>query len=130
MKTVKQSSTKVAVNAYGRPEQNNGFANYGHSMFCSRNLNVTSHHLLRSARDFFNNRVTKYWNQLPIHVRNSTSINAFKAPLDLFKWLNPIRLLDSENLLEEVFNRIIDKSEHVNYLLANRDVAMQQNILF
>ena len=97
MKTVKQSSTKVAVNAYGRPEQNNGFVNYGHNMFCSRNLNVTSHHLLRSAHDFFNNRVTKYWNQLPIHVRNSTSINAFKAGLDLFKWLNPIRLLDSQN---------------------------------
>ena len=33
-------------------------------------------------------------------------------------------------LSEEIFNRISDKSEHVNYLLASRDVAMRQNILF
>ena len=33
-------------------------------------------------------------------------------------------------LSEEIFNGISNKSEHVNYLLANRDVAMRQNILF
>ena len=50
MKTVKQSSKKVAANAYGRPEQNNGFVNCGHNMFGTntahrtRNLKVTSHH--------------------------------------------------------------------------------------
>ena len=77
-----------------------------------------------------NDRVIKYWNQLPLRVRNSTNINAFKAGLDLFKLSKP----DSPNgfwkLSEEIFNRISDKSEHVNYLLANRDVAMRQNILF
>ena len=56
--------------------------------------------------------------------------NAFKAGLDLFKLSKP----DSPNgfwkLSEEIFNRITDKSEHVNYLLANRDVALRQNILF
>ena len=114
----------------------NGFVNYGHNMFRTntayqtRNLNVTSHHPLRSAHDFFNNRVIKYWNQLPLRVRNSTSINAFKAGLDLFKLSKP----DSPNgfwkLSEEIFNRISDKSEHVNYLLDSRDVAMRQNILF
>ena len=120
----------MAVNAYGRPEQNNGFVNYGHNMFCSRNLNVTSHHLLRSAHDFFNNRVIEYWNQLPLHVQNSTSINAFKAGLDLFKLSKPDSPHGFCKLSEEIFNRISDKSEHVNYLLANRDVAMRQNIFF
>ena len=52
------------------------------------------------------------------------------AGLDLFELSNP----DSANafwkLSEEIFNRISDKSEHVNYLLVNRDVAMRQNILF
>ena len=44
----------------------NGSVNYGHNMFGTtttyrtRNLNVTSHHPLRSEHDFFNNRVTKY----------------------------------------------------------------------
>ena len=105
----------------------NGSVNYGHNMFGTtttyrtRNLNVTSHHPLRSAHVVLNNRVIKYWNQLPPRVRNSTSINAFKAGLDLFKLSKP----DSPNgfwkLSEEIFNRISDKSEHVNYLLANRD---------
>ena len=114
----------------------NGFVNYGHNMFGTntayrtRNFNVTSHHLLRSAHDFFNSRVIKYWNQLPLRVRNSTSINTFKASLDLFRLSKP----DSPNgfwkLLEEISNRISDKSEHVEYLLANCNVAMRQNILF
>ena len=69
----------------------NGFVNYGHNMFGTntayrtRYLNVTSDHPLRSAHDFFNNRVIKYCNQLPLRVRNSTSINTFKAGVDLFK---------------------------------------------
>ena len=32
-------------------------------------------------------------------------------------------------LSEEILNRIGDKSEHVNYLLANRNFAMRQNIV-
>ena len=44
----------------------NCFVNYGHNMYGTntayrtRNLNVTSHHPLRSEHDFFNNRVIKY----------------------------------------------------------------------
>ena len=114
----------------------NGFVNYGNNMFGTntayrtRNLNVTSHYPLRPAHDFFNNRIIKYWNQLPLRARNLTSINAFKAGLDLFKLSKP----DSPNkfwkLSEEIFNRIGDKNGHVNDLPANRDVAMRQNILF
>ena len=33
-------------------------------------------------------------------------------------------------LWEDIYIRISNKSEHVNYLLANHNVAMQQNILF
>lgn len=32
---------------------------------------ITSYHPLRSAHDFFSNRVIKKWNQLPLRVRNS-----------------------------------------------------------
>ena len=68
---------------------------HGYSMFGTnrgyrnRNFNVTSHHPLRSAHDFFNSRVIKYWNQLPLRVRKSRSINAFKASLDLFRLSKP-----------------------------------------
>ena len=114
----------------------NGFVNYGHNIFGTntayrtRNLDVTSHHPLRSAHDFFNNRVIKYWNQLPLRVRNLSSINAFKAGLVLFKLSKPDSPDGFWKLSEEIFNRISDKSEHVNYSLANRDVARRQNILF
>ena len=33
-------------------------------------------------------------------------------------------------LSEQIFNGISEKSDHVNYSLANHDVAMQQNVLF
>ena len=54
----------------------NGFVDCGNNMFGTntayrtRNLNISSHHPLKSALDFFRNRVIKYWNQLPLRVRN------------------------------------------------------------
>ena len=68
--------------------------------------------------------------RLPLLVQKLTSINAFKAGLDLFKLSKPDSPDGFWKLSEEIFNRISDKSEHVNYLLANHDVAMWQNILF
>lgn len=73
-----------------------GFVDYGHNMFATniayrtRYVNVTSHHPFRSARDSFIDRVIKYWNQLPQRVRNSTSINAFKAGLKCSKPDSPL----------------------------------------
>ena len=96
--------------------------NYGHNMLRMNtaqrtgNLNVTSHHPLRSAHDFFNNRVIKYWNHLPLLTRNSTSINGFKAGLDLYKLSKPDLPNGFWKLLEEIFDTISDKREH-NYLL-------------
>ena len=93
------------------------------------NLNVTSHRPLISAYGFFTIELSNTGTSCTLRVRNSTSINAFKSGLDLFKLSKP----DSPNglwkLSEEIFNRISDKSEHVNYLLANHDIAMRQNIL-
>ena len=77
-----------------------------------------------------NNRVIKYWNQLPLRVRNSTSINAVKAGLDLFKLSKPDSPDAFWKLSEEIFNRISDKSEHVNYLLANRDFFLWMVLIF
>lgn len=79
------------------------------------NLNATFHHPLRSAHDFFGNRVIKHWNQLPLCMQNSTSINSFKAGPDLFKLSEPDSPYGFWKLWEEIYNRIRDKSEHVNY---------------
>ena len=48
--------------------------------------------------------------------------------LTSLSYLNLICLMDSGNCRKK-FNRIRDKSEHVTYLLANRAVAMRQNVL-
>ena len=48
----------------------------------------------------------------------STSINAIKAGLDLFKLSKPDSPNALRKLLEEIFNRIRDKSaEHVNIII-------------
>ena len=83
---------------------------YGHNMFATNtayrthNLNVTSHHSLKSGHDFFSNRVIKYWTQLPLRVRNSTSINAFKAGLSSGLLVKSSRLDISE--LRNYFTKI------------------------
>jgi len=58
------------------------------------------------------------------------TLTSIRASLDFFKLSKPELPNGFWKLLEEIFNRISDEREHVNYLLANGDVAMQQNILF
>ena len=73
----------------------NGAVNYGQYMFHrnsaynTRNINVASHHPTTASRDFFSNRVIEYWNQLPPPVKHASSVNAFKAGLDYFKFRKP-----------------------------------------
>ena len=96
------------------------------SAYQTRNLPVNSYHSLRSAHDFFSNKVIiiKYWNQLPLGVRCSANINAFKAGLDRFKSSKP----DSNGFWEQS-EQILDRI-NADYLLADRGVAMRHNILF
>ena len=61
-------------------------------------------------------------------MRNSTSINGFKAGLDLFKLSKPELPNGFWKLLEEIFDRISDKREHVNYL--NRLVLIINFVVF
>ena len=76
------------------------------SAYQTRNLLL--YHSLRSAHDFFSNKVIimKYWNQLPLGVRFSANINAFKAGLDRFKsskadsngfWEQSVQIFDRIN---------------------------------
>ena len=74
---------------------NSFIVNYGQNMF-RKNVSYQTHnllvillHSLRSAHNFFSNRVIKCWNQLPLRVRCAASINTFKAGLDCFKSSKP-----------------------------------------
>ena len=37
---------------------------------------------------FFFNRVVKYWNLLPVHVKDSPSVNTFKNRIDKFRTIH------------------------------------------
>ena len=61
----------------------NGFVNYGHSMFRSSR---SGRHLLHTTSfsingDIFKRRAIRYWNMLPVDVKEAISINDFKDKL-------------------------------------------------
>ena len=81
----------------------NCFVNYGHNMYGTntayrtRNLNVTSHHPLRSAHDFFNKQLSN----IGTSGHYACEIQQVSTPLRLvltsLSYLNVIRLMDSGN---------------------------------
>ena len=81
----------------------NCFVNYGHNMYGTntayrtRNLNVTSHHPLRSAHDFFNKELSN----IGTSGHYACEIQQVSTPLRLvltsLSYLNLIRLMDSGN---------------------------------
>ena len=60
--------------------------NYGDGFF---NLSSRTNNLVSrpgtSNRDFFSERVIKFWNKLPESVKNKNSVNSFKNALDSFR---------------------------------------------
>ena len=88
--------------------------NYGKDFFnvSSRTGNLLSRSMSKTKTtkqlDFFSNRVIKYWNKLPNHVKNSTSVNNFKNNLDKFRVFGKSTNLQGHfwELSDEIFNRI------------------------
>ena len=84
-----------------------GLVDYGQNMFRknsayqTRNPPVILHHSLRSAYDFFSNRVIKYCNQLPLGVRSLAIINASR-PVSI--------VLNHRNLIQMVSGNYRNKS--------------------
>ena len=99
------------------------------SAYNTRNINVASHHPTTASRDFFSNRVIKYWNQLQPPVKHASSVNAFKAGLDYFKFRKPNSPFGYWHLSEEIFTRIPDSREYKSFLMANRNIALRRNVL-
>ena len=84
-----------------------GLVDYGqntfrkNSAYQTRNLPVIFHHSLRSAHDFFSNRIIKYWNQLQLGVRSLAIINASR-PVSI--------VLNHRNLIKMVSGNYRNKS--------------------
>ena len=67
-----------------------GFVDYGQNLFklSISGLNILSKitkDTTSDRRDFFSERILKYWNILPKNVKMSKSVNCFKATLQVDK---------------------------------------------
>lgn len=92
----------------------NGFSKYGAQFFniSPRTGNLLSRQISKTKStkqlDFFSNRVIHFWNKLPCHVKNSSSVNSFKNNLDKFRINGKKGGLQGHfwDLSDEIYNRI------------------------
>ena len=105
----------------------NGLVTYGSHLFrtTSRGFNLVSMSGNKSKhrRDFFAERVIPYWNKLPLTVKKSISVNAFKANLDRFK----NSAIYVEGNFWEVSNDVLGRIENASYLSGRSDYVEYLN---
>ena len=91
-----------------------GLVNYGSGIFnVSRSgLNLVSKGLKVSnaRKDFFGERVVKYWNVLPNYVKLSLNVDSFKANMELYKQTS---LSDTYNVGDIGLGNFWEVSDHV-----------------
>ena len=102
----------------------NGHVNYGSNLFghsrTGRHLvaRACTSKLTNNKRDFFAQRVLKYWNKLPENIRNSPTVNSFKNRLDGFREEGIKKDLCGHywELSNEFFNRTeVNAKSRLNY---------------
>ena len=100
----------------------NNIVAYGSSVFrisrsgynlVSKQYDSNNSKINKLYRSFLPNRVQTYWNKLPTHVKNSTSVEQFKVHLELYKKQS---INDINGNFWEVSNIVLDKIEGKNYL--------------
>ena len=88
----------------------NDFNNYGRNFFnvSDRTNNLISRPKKLTNVDFLGERVKNYWNKLPEHVREKSSVNSFKNGLDKFRSNGILNELKGQfwELSNEIFNRV------------------------
>ena len=75
-------------------------------------------------------RVLPYWNKLPIKVRNSETVEAFKINLENFKVKNISIPGHYWGLSQEIFSRIDNsgRENYANFMLDNPEVAKRKKV--
>ena len=117
-----------------------GISFYGNSLFSvSRNRGNLLERTCKTKnqQDFFSRRVVKYWNKLPHFVKNSPSVDSFKANLQRHKE-NSAKYPSYSNignywsLSQEVFNRIRVNDEsrgsYTSFMLENPHIARRKGV--
>ena len=99
-----------------------GFVDYGQNLFklSISGLNILSKitkDTTSDRRDFFSERILKYWNILPKNVKMSESVNCFKANLENYKVRSLANVFhNSTGHFWDVSGHIMDRIENPSYL--------------
>ena len=99
-----------------------GFVDYGQNLFklSISGLNILSQitkDTTSDRRDFFSERILKYWNILPKNVKMSESVNSFKANLENYKVRSLANVFhNSTGHFWDVSGHIMDRIENPSYL--------------
>ena len=117
-----------------------GSVNYGQSLF---KISRSGYNLVSMLavgkndnyrRDFFANRVISYWNDLPLKVKLSKTVDQFKCKLDEYKKSSTNIMGNYWEVSVEILRRIESKSSpaarsaHIDYLKDNPWVARARGI--
>ncbi|KAG1699606.1 Zinc finger CCCH domain-containing protein 13 [Nymphon striatum] len=86
-----------------------------------------------AKENFLTNRVVKYWNKIPNHVKCVDSVEKFKNQLGKYK----VEYYNSQagnywELSDEIFNRInkSSRSNYVQFMIDNPEAARQMHVSF
>ena len=109
-----------------------GLVSYGRDAL---KLSRSGYNILKSGKtnarlDFFTNRAANYWNKLPVAVKDSESVDSFKARLEKYKKSSISSLGNYWELSDEIFVRINDtnRADYTDFLIDNPDVAKRRNV--
>ena len=112
-----------------------GIANYGSNLFkISRSgyniIDNTYHRTYSYGSDFFPRRVVSYWNKIPDHVKDATSVDSFKIKLDRYRTKNYDRKGNYWELSNIIYDRINDsgRGEYNEFLMDNPHIAKRRGI--
>ncbi len=92
-----------------------GIVNYGKDMI---NVSRSGYNLTlrtmkgQSLHSAFPNRITNYWNKIPIHIKDAESTQCFKMQLEAFKKANSSSTGHYWELSEEIFSKIESKQQN------------------
>ena len=86
----------------------------------------------QSLHSAFPNRITNYWNKIPIYIKDAESTQCFKMQLEAFKKANITSTGHYWELSEEIFSKIDSKQQnrdnYVSYMIENPSVAKRRFI--
>ena len=91
------------------------FSRSGMNLVCKPRVSKDAN-VKRISRNFINERVIKYWNNLPLEARNAETVNEFKIKLENYKKQCLKSSISDCNHFWDVSKEVLGRIENENYL--------------